>query len=121
VLPPKANAGFVAAMEDVLEVYHRPYDPKRPVVCFEEGGKQLIGDVRPPLPLRASQPGHIDYEYERKGTANLMVFEPLASTRHVEVTERRTNRDFAQMVRRPGCCGPGRGSAGRSAPGRPPR
>jgi transposase len=101
VLPPKANAGFVAAMEDVLEVYAQPYDPKRPQVCFDEGGKQLIGEVRPPLPVRPGVPRREDYEYERNGTANLfMVFEPLAGTRHVEVTERRTNQDFARMMRR---------------------
>ena len=101
MLPPKANAGFVAAMEDVLDVYARPYDPRRPQVCLDEGGKQLIGDVRPPLPVR---PGHVrreDYEYERQGMANLfMVFEPLAGARRLEVTERKTNRDFAQLVRR---------------------
>jgi DDE superfamily endonuclease len=101
VLPPKAHAGFVAAMEDVLEVYARPYDPKRPQVCFDEGGKQLIGDVRPPLPLRPGQPQREDYEYERNGTANLfMVFEPLAGRRRVEVTQRRTSQDFARIIRR---------------------
>jgi hypothetical protein len=101
VLPPKANAGFVAAMEDVLEVYARPYDPKRPQVCFDEGGKQLIGEVRPPLPVRQGSPRREDYEYERNGTANLfMVFEPLAGVRRVEVTQRRTNQDFARMIRR---------------------
>lgn len=88
-------------MEDVLEVYGQPYDPKRPQVCFDEGGKQLIGEVRPPLPARPGTPRREDYEYERNGTANLfMVFEPLAGTRHVEVTERRTNQDFAQIMRR---------------------
>jgi hypothetical protein len=88
-------------MEDVLEVYARPYDPKRPQVCFDEGGKQLIGEVRPPLPLRPGQPRREDSEYERNGTANLfMVFEPLAGTRRVEVTERRTNQDFARIIRR---------------------
>jgi len=101
VLPPKANAGFVAAMEDVLEVYARPYDERRPVVCMDEGGKQLIGDVRPPLPVRPGSAARVDYEYERNGTANLfMAFEPLAGRRRVEVTERRTNKDFARLVRR---------------------
>lgn len=101
MLPPKANAGFVAAMEDVLEVYARPYDPKRPQVCFDEGGKQLIGDVRPPLPVRPGTPRREDSEYQRNGTANLfMAFEPLAGVRRVEVTERRTNQDFARMMRR---------------------
>jgi len=101
VLPPKANAGFVAAREDVLEVYAQPYDPKRPQVCFDEGGKQLIGEVRPPLPVRPGRPRREDSEYERNGTANLfMVFEPLAGVRRVEVTERRTNQDFARIIRR---------------------
>jgi hypothetical protein len=100
VLPPKANAGFVAAMEDVLEVYTRPYDAARPVVCFDEGGKQLIGDVRPPLPVRPGRPRRVDYEYTRNGTANVfMLFEPLKGWRHAAVTERRTNKDFARMVR----------------------
>jgi transposase len=101
VLPPKANAGFVAAMEDVLEVYARPPDPKRPQVCIDEGGKQLIGDVRDPLPVRPGSARREDYEYERQGMANLfMVFEPLAGTRQVEVTERKTNQDFARLIRR---------------------
>jgi hypothetical protein len=100
-LPPKSNAGFVAAMEDVLEVYARPYDPRRPQVCFDEGGKQLVGDARPPLPVRPGRPRREDYEYVRNGTANLfMAFEPLAGARRVEVTERRTNRDFARIIRR---------------------
>jgi len=100
VLAPKANAGFVAAMEDVLEVYARPYDPKRPVVCVDEGGKQLIGDVRPPLPVRPGKPRRVDHEYVRHGTANLfMAFEPLRGRRRVTVTERRTNRDFARLVK----------------------
>jgi hypothetical protein len=101
VLPPKANAGFVAAMEDVLEVYALPYDESRPVVCMDEGGKQLIGEVRPPLPVRPGAPRREDYEYERGGMANLfMVFEPLAGIRQVEVTERKTNQDFARLIRR---------------------
>jgi hypothetical protein len=88
-------------MEDVLEVYARPYDPRRPQVCFDEGGKQLVGDVRPPLPVRPGSPRREDYEYQRNGTANLFVaFEPLAGARRVEVTERRTNRDFARMIQR---------------------
>jgi DDE superfamily endonuclease len=100
VIPPKANAGFVAAMEDVLEVYHRPYDSRRPVVCLDEGGKQLIGDVRPPLPVRPKHPAKEDHEYKRNGTANVfMLFEPLKGWRHAEVTQRRTNRDFAQVIR----------------------
>jgi transposase len=88
-------------MEDVLAVYHRRYDERRPVVCLDEGGKQLIGDVRPPLPVRPRRPAKEDYEYERNGTANLfMAFEPLAGARRVEVTRRRTNKDFARLIRR---------------------
>jgi hypothetical protein len=101
VIPPKANAPFVAAMEDVLEVYHRPPDDSRPVVCVDEGGKQLIGEARPPLPVRPQSPAKEDHEYVRNGTANLfMAFEPLAGWRHVEVTARRTSVDFARFVRR---------------------
>jgi DDE superfamily endonuclease len=102
VLPPGCgNAAFVAAMEDVLAVYHRPYDPARPVVGVDEGGKQLIGDVREPLPVRPGAPAKEDAEYERHGVANLfMAFEPLGGHRLVEVTERRTAVDFARFVRR---------------------
>ena len=100
MLPPKANAGFVAALEDVLAVYARPYDPKRPLVCLDEGGKQLIGDVREPLPARPGSPAKQDHEYQRGGMANLfMAFEPLAGRRHVEVTERKTAADFARLLR----------------------
>ena len=86
-------------MEDVLEVYHRPYDPDRPVVCVDEASKQLGGEVAPPRPAAAGQPERFDYEYVRNGTANLfMVSEPLLGWRHVEVTERRTAVDFAAVV-----------------------
>jgi DDE superfamily endonuclease len=99
VIPPKANAEFVCAMEDVLEVYKRPYDPQRPVVCLDETSKQLVGETRTPLPPAPRRPRRIDYEYERKGTANLfMIFEPLAGKRRVKVTERRTATDFAQVI-----------------------
>ena len=87
-------------MEDVLEVYARPYDPSRPVVCVDEGGKQLIGDVRPPLPVRPQRAARHDSEYVRGGVVNLfMTFEPLAGQRHVEVTERKTSVDFARLLR----------------------
>jgi hypothetical protein len=86
-------------MEDVLEVCHRPLDPARPVVCIDEGGKQLVGDVRPPLPTRPGKPRRVDYEYTRGGMANpLLAFEPPAGVRHVEVTDRRASRDFARRV-----------------------
>ena len=87
-------------MEDVLEVYHRPYDARRPLVCLDEASRQLIGEVAQPLPARPGQPARVDYEYVRNGTANLfMLSEPLLGWRHVEVTERRTARDFAEVVR----------------------
>jgi hypothetical protein len=90
----------VAAMEDVLEVYHRPYDEKRPLVCLDEAGKQLVGEVIRPIPAAPGQPGRYDYEYTRNGTANLfMVSEPLLGWRAVHVTERRTAVDFAEVVR----------------------
>jgi hypothetical protein len=100
VIPPKANAEFVCAMEDVLEVYTRPYDPDRPVVCLDEASKQLVGETRTPIPAAPGQPRRVDYEYERKGTANLfMTFEPLAGRRWVDVTARRTAVDFAEELR----------------------
>jgi hypothetical protein len=100
VIPPGASADFVCAMEDVLEVYSRPHDPSRPVVCLDECSKQLVAETRVPLPAEPGQPARHDYEYERHGTANLfMLFEPLAGKRHVEVTGRRTAVDFARVVR----------------------
>ena len=87
-------------MEDVLEVYQRPYDAKRPVVCLDEQSKQLIRETRRPIPATPGQPERVDYEYERNGTANLfMTFEPLAGRRRVTVTDRRTKVDFAQVIR----------------------
>lgn len=88
-------------MEDVLDTYAKPYDASRPVVCVDEGGKQLIGDVREPLPVRPGSPAKQDSEYQRGGMANVfMAFEPLAGQRHVEVTERKTAEDFAGFLRR---------------------
>jgi len=88
-------------MEDVLEVYTRPYDAQRPVVCLDEASKQLVADIQRPLPPEPGQPLRVDYEYERCGTANVfMVFEPLAGKRRVDVTARRTAIDFAAVVRR---------------------
>ena len=88
-------------MEDVIEVYHRPYDPDRPVVCADEGGKQLVGDIREPLPVRVGSPAKEDYEYERHGVANLfLAFEPLAGRRVVEVTDHRTAVAFAGFLKR---------------------
>jgi DDE superfamily endonuclease len=87
-------------MEDVLEVYHRPYDEKRPLVCLDEASKQLVGEVVQPLPAEPGQPQRYDYEYTREGVANLfMASEPLLGWRAVQVTERRTAKDFAEVVR----------------------
>ena len=87
-------------MEDVLAVYHRPYDEKRPVVAVDEASKQLVGEVVQPIPAEPGQPERFDYEYVRNGTANLfMISEPLAGWRHVMVTERRTAKDFAEVLR----------------------
>jgi hypothetical protein len=87
-------------MEDVLEMSHRPYDPKRPQVCLDEASKQLVGETAEPIPAEPGQPERFDYEYVRNGTANLfMLSEPLAGWRHVMVTERRTARDFAEVLR----------------------
>src|ERR671932_246152 len=98
-IPPKADAEFVCHMEDVLEVYHRPYHPRRPLVCLDEATKQLIQEVRVPLPTRPGQPARFDYEYRRHGTANLfMICEPLLGWRSVQVTQRRTAKDFAGVL-----------------------
>lgn len=100
MLPKAGDADFVCAMEDVLEVYTRPYNPEEPLVCVDETTKQLVADVTPPLPMQPGQPVREDYEYERCGTANLfMVCEPLAGRRHLKVTERRTSADFAELLR----------------------
>jgi hypothetical protein len=100
VIPPKQNAEFVAAMEDVLEVYRRPYDSQRPVVCLDEQSKQLVKETRPTIPSKPGRNQRMDYEYERNGTANLfMRFEPLAGRRRVKVTEQRTKVDFAHAIR----------------------
>jgi hypothetical protein len=98
-LPEAPSGEFVAAMEDVLDVYHRPYAPERPVVCMDEASKQLIAEVRDPLPLRPGDVAKYDSEYERRGTANIfMAVEPLAGKRTVRVTARRTKVDWAHFI-----------------------
>ena len=87
-------------MEDVLEVYHRPHDPKRPLVCFDEGSKQQTKETRLPLPPQPGGVAKYDYEYERNGTSNLFIFfAPLEAWRHLKVTDRRTKIDFALCMR----------------------
>ena len=88
-------------MEDVLEVYTRPHDPARPLVCLDETSKQLVAETRTPLPARPGRPARYDYEYERNGTASLfMLFAPLEGWREVKVTERRTTIDYAQVLKK---------------------
>lgn len=100
MIPPEKNAEFVAAMEDVLDVYQRPRDPRRPLVCLDEQSKQLIKETRTPIPAAPGRVARHDYEYERNGTANLfMLFAPLEGWRCVKVTERRTRLDFAEVIR----------------------
>ena len=100
MIPPDANAAFVAAMEDILEVYQRPYDRQRPLVCLDESSKQLIAETRVPIAAKPGQPGRHDYEYRRNGTANLfMMFAPLEGWRHVKVTDRHTAVDYAQVLK----------------------
>jgi hypothetical protein len=87
-------------MEDVLDLYEEEYDPRYPTVCFDEKLVAPHADVRPPQPAEPGQPARIDYEYERLGTANLFfMVEPLAGWRHVEMTDRRTKRDYAEQIR----------------------
>jgi hypothetical protein len=87
-------------MEDVLQVYQRPYDPRFPVVCLDEASKQLIGEITPADPVAPGKPARVDYEYERKGTCNLfMMCEPLRGWRHVKVTQRRTRKDWALCIK----------------------
>ena len=89
----------MAAMEDVLDLYAEPYDPDRPVVCFDETSTQLLADTRPPIPVRPGQPRRQDYEYRRAGTRNIfLTCEPLAGWRHLAITERRTMEDFAHQM-----------------------
>lgn len=87
-------------MEQVLEVYQAPYDETIPLVCFDEGTKQLVGEKRSPLPMKVGQSQRYDYEYERHGTSNIfMFFEPLSGWRHAKVTDRRTMVDFAHCMK----------------------
>lgn len=99
-IPPEQDAAFVCQMEQVLEVYKRPYDAKRPVVCMDEQPKQLIAEVSRPIPAAAGQPERVDYEYVREGVCVMWMFvEPLGGWRDVPVTETKTAVDWAQQVK----------------------
>jgi hypothetical protein len=100
VIPPGADADFVYHLEDVLSVYQRPYDPHRPLLCMDETTKQLVGEIRHPLPCMAGLPGRYDAEYVRKGVRNLfLISEPLAGKRYVRVRQQRTKQDWATVMR----------------------
>jgi hypothetical protein len=99
-VPPAADGEYVWRREDVIQTYLRAYDPRYPVVCFDEACKQLFGEVRPAQRARPGRPARIDYEYERKGVCHqLLRWEPWRGWRHVTVTARRTRRDYAECVR----------------------
>ena len=100
VIPPKENAEFVAAMENVLDVYKSPYNPKIPMVCMDEQPIQLIGEKRLPIPTEPGKPQRCDYEYERNGTAvGFMFTEPLAGKRKINIKKRRTKIDWAEEIK----------------------
>jgi len=100
VIPPDANAGFVAAMEGVLETYQKPRDPDRPLVCLDETSKQLIVETRARIPAKPGRPARHDYEYERNGAANLfMMFAPLEGWRRVKIIDRYAAGDYAQVLK----------------------
>jgi DDE superfamily endonuclease len=100
VIAPHASAGFVANMEDVLEVYHRPHDAQRPVVCLDETTKQMIAETRAPIPAAPGRKARHDYEYERNGVASLfMMFAPLEGWRCVKVTDRHAAVDYAHVLK----------------------
>jgi hypothetical protein len=98
---PEVGAEFVWRTEDVLELYEEPYDPRRPTGCFDELPYQMVAEKRTPLPAEPGRPQRYDYEYERKGTADIFAFfEPKQGWRHLDVTDRRTAVDFALAMRR---------------------
>ena len=101
MIPPRKSAAFVWRMEKILDLYEEPYDPSRPLICFDERPCQLIGDVREPLPMKPGCIERFDSEYERGGVCwVLMSFEPLTGWRELAVTQRRRKREFAHWMRR---------------------
>jgi len=101
VIPPEADAEFVAGMEDVLEIYEKPYDPACPVLCMDEQPVQLLKETRVPIPATKEHGKRVDYEYERAGTTNIFMFtEPLAGWREVAVRETKTKVDWAVEMAR---------------------
>lgn len=101
IIPPKQNSQFVAQMEQVLDVYKRPYNKDFPLVCMDESPKQMIKETKIPIPMKPGGDRKIDFEYERCGVANIfMASEPLKGKRFVEVTERRTKIDWAIFIKK---------------------
>ena len=87
-------------MEEILELYTQPYDPKLPLVCMDETSKQLISEVRTPLALRPGQPARYDHEYRREGVCNVFIFfEPLRGWRAVEIRARRTKQEWVYSMK----------------------
>ena len=99
MIPPEQSSAFVAHMEKVLDIYKRPYDPDFPVVCMDESPRQLIGEVKVPVPPCPGRLERFDYEYERKGVCNIfMASEPLVGKRMVKVTEHRKTPDWSEFI-----------------------
>jgi DDE superfamily endonuclease len=99
-IPPEANAEFVCKMEDILDVYKRPYDEKRPVVCMDETNKQLVKELRVPIAARVGQSERYDTEYERNGTCNIFLsYAPFQGKRRIKVTEHRKRADWAYFIK----------------------
>lgn len=100
IIPPNQSSSFVASMEQVLDVYKRPYDKAFPVVCMDESPKQLIKETRVTIPMKQGFAAREDFEYERCGVANIfLVSEPLKGKRFVEVTEKKTKKDWAKFIK----------------------
>ena len=94
------SADYVCAMEDVLDLYHKAYDPRHPVVCMDETTKQLIAEIKEPIPVAPGQPARYEHQYKRQGVANLfLLLEPLTGDCHIQVTERHTKKDWALFIR----------------------
>ena len=100
-IPPEANAAFVCAMEDVLEVYKRPYNPEEPLVCMDETSKQLTKEIRQTVAAKCGRPTRVDCVYERNGVSNLFMFyEPFGGKRYVSVTDHRKKIDWAFQIKK---------------------
>lgn len=100
IIPPHQNSQFVAAMEQVLDIYKRPFSTEYPVVCMDESPKQLIKETRMATPIKPGQEARQDFEYERCGVVNIfLVSEPLKGKRYLEVTERKTKADWAVFIK----------------------